>query len=166
MTFTKENPEWPNTLKRDAHIQSKENTSWSSLKFMSIELVILSNHLILCHTFFLLPSVFPSIRVNPNELRLCITWPKYCSFSFSIHLSNESSGLISFRINWLDLFAVQTPNQSKHSLLGFTQAVIVFFFPCSVIFTHSYYNQLGHSSCSNYSVQMMPKGQLPNCLTS
>ena len=67
-----------------------------------------SNHLILCHPLLLLlPSIFPSIRIFSNELALCIRWPKYCSFSFSISLSNEYSGLISFRMDWLDLLAVQ-----------------------------------------------------------
>ena len=76
------------------------------LKFMSIESMMLANHLILCRPLFLLPSVFPSIRVFSNELALCIRWPKYWSFSFSISPSNEYSGLISFRIDWFDL-AVQ-----------------------------------------------------------
>ena len=75
-------------------------------KRMSIESVILSNHLVLCCPL-LLPSVFPSIRVFSNESALCIRWPKYWSFSFSISPSNEYSGLISFRIDWFDLFAVQ-----------------------------------------------------------
>ena len=79
--------------------------SWSLLKLMSIESVMSSNHLILCCPF-LLPSIFSSIRVF-NESVFCIRWPKYWSFSFSIHPSNEYSGLISFRIEWLDLFAVQ-----------------------------------------------------------
>ena len=72
----------------------------SLLKFMSIERVILSNHLILCHPFLLLPSVFPSVRVFSNELALHIRWPKYWSFHFDISPSNEYSGLISFRIDW------------------------------------------------------------------
>ena len=71
----------------------------------SIEPVMLSNHLILCRPFLLLPSIFLSIRVFSNELALCMRWPKYWSFSFS--LSSEYSGLISFRINWFDLLAVQ-----------------------------------------------------------
>ena len=66
-----------------------------------------SNHLIICHPLFLLPSVFPSIRVFSNESALCIRWPKYWSFSFSISPSNEHPGLISFRMDWLDLLAVQ-----------------------------------------------------------
>ena len=74
---------------------------------MSIESVMPSNHLILCHSLLLLPSIFPSIRVFSNELVLCIRWPKYWSFSFNISLSNEYSGLISFWMDWLDLLAVQ-----------------------------------------------------------
>ena len=81
--------------------------SWSLLKFTSIELVMPSNHLILCHPLLLPPSIFPHIRVFSNESFLCIRWPKYCSFSFSISPSNEYSGLISFRIEWIDLLAVQ-----------------------------------------------------------
>jgi len=74
---------------------------------MSIELVMPSNHLTLCHPLFLLPSIFRSIRVFSNESALCIRWPNYWSFSFNISLSNEHPGLISFRMDWLDLFAVQ-----------------------------------------------------------
>ena len=74
---------------------------------MSIELVMPSNHLIFCHPLLLLPSIFPSIRVFSNESVLCIRWPKYWSFSFSISPSSEQSELISFRIDWLDLLAVQ-----------------------------------------------------------
>ena len=81
--------------------------SWSLLKLMSIQSVMPSNHLILCHPLLLLPSVFPSIRVFSNESGLCIRWPKYWSFSFSISPSNEYSGLMSFRMDWLDLLAVQ-----------------------------------------------------------
>ena len=74
---------------------------------MSIESVMPSNHLILCHPLLLLPSVFPSIRVFSNESDLHITWPKYWSFSFNISPCNEHPGLISFRMDWLDLLAVQ-----------------------------------------------------------
>ena len=81
--------------------------SQSLLKFMSIELVMPSNHFILCHPLLLLPSIFPSIRVFSDESVLRIRWPKYWSFSFSISPSNEYSGLISFRMDWLDLLAVQ-----------------------------------------------------------
>ena len=83
------------------------NISWSSLKHMSIQLVMPSNHLILCHPLLLLPSIFPSIRVFSNESALHIRWPKYWSFSFSISPSKEYSGLISFRIDCFDLLAVQ-----------------------------------------------------------
>ena len=82
-------------------------TSQSLLKLLSIELMVLSNHLILCCPLLLLPSVFPSIRVFSNESVLHIRWRKYWSFSFSISLSNEYSGLISFRMDWLYLLAVQ-----------------------------------------------------------
>ena len=82
-------------------------SSWSLLKVMSTESVMPSNHLILSCPLLLLPSVFPSIRVFSNESVLCIRWLKYWSFSFSISPSNEYSGLISFRIDWLDLLAVQ-----------------------------------------------------------
>ena len=81
--------------------------SQSLLKLMSITSVMPSNHLIFCHPLLLPPSIFPSIRVFSNESTLCIRWPKYWNFSFSINHSNEYSGLISFRMDWLDLLAVQ-----------------------------------------------------------
>ena len=81
--------------------------SWSLLKFMFIESVMPSNHLIFYRPLLLLPSIFPSIAVFSNESVLRIRWPKYWSFSFSISPSNEYSGLISFRMDWLDLLAVQ-----------------------------------------------------------
>ena len=81
--------------------------SQSLLKLMSIESVMPSNHLILCCPFLLPPSIVSSIRVFTNESVLCITWPKYWSFRFNINPSNEYPGLISFRIDWLDLIAVQ-----------------------------------------------------------
>ena len=91
-----------------AHQASLSTTnSQSSPKPMSIELVMPSNHLVLCCPPFLLPSIFPSIRVFSNESALCIRWPKYWNFSFSINPFNEYSGLISFRMDWLDLLAVQ-----------------------------------------------------------
>ena len=80
---------------------------WSLLKLMSIELVMPSNHLVLCHPLLLLPSIFPSIRVFSKESVFPIRRPKYWSFSFSINPSNEYSGLISFGIDWFDLLAVQ-----------------------------------------------------------
>ena len=81
--------------------------SQSSLKLVSIELVMPSNHLIPCHPLLLLPSIFPSIRVFSIEPALCIRWPKYWSFSFSISPSNDYSGLVFFRMDWLDLLAGQ-----------------------------------------------------------
>ena len=81
--------------------------TWSLLRFMSIELLMPSNHLILCRSLHLLPSIFPSIRVFSNESVLHITWPNYWNFSFNISPSSEHSGLISFRMDWLDLSAVQ-----------------------------------------------------------
>ena len=95
----------PWTVARQAPLPS--TISQSLLRFMPIELVILSNHVILCHPRFLLPSIFPSIRVFSSELALHITWPEYWSFNFSISSSNEYSGLISFRMDWFDLLAVQ-----------------------------------------------------------
>ena len=81
--------------------------SWNLLRFMSIESVMLSNHLILCHPLLLLPSIFPNIMVFSNESALRIRWPKYWSFSFNISPSNEHLRLISFKMDWLDLLAVQ-----------------------------------------------------------
>ena len=113
-------------------------SSQSLLKLMSIESVMPSNHLILCHPLLLLPSIFPSIRVFSNELALCIKRPKYWSFSFSISSSNEHSGLISFRTDWLDLLAVQgtlksllQDHNSKASILWHS----AFFLPNSHIHT-------------------------------
>ena len=81
--------------------------SWSMLRLVSIESVMPSNHLIICPPYLFLSSVFPSIRVFSSESAYCVTWPKYWSFSFSISPSNEYSGLISFRIDWFDLLAIQ-----------------------------------------------------------
>ena len=86
--------------------------SWSLLKLMCIDSVVLSNHLILCHPLLLLPLIFPSIIVFSNESVLLIRWPKYWSSSFSISPSNEYAGLIFFRIEWFDLFAVQGTHRS------------------------------------------------------
>ena len=104
--------------------------SRSSLKLMSIESVMLSNHLILCHHLFLLPSIFPSIRVFSNESTLRIRWPKYWSFSFSISPSKEYRGLISFRMDWLDLLAVQVTLKSflqHHSSKASILQLLAFF---------------------------------------
>ena len=99
--------------------------SQSLLKLMSIESMMPSNHLILCRPLLLLPSIFSSIRVFSKEAALHIRWPKYWSFSFSISLSNEYSGLISFRMDWLDFLAVQGTLKSclhttvqKHQFFG------------------------------------------------
>ena len=88
--------------------------SWSLLKLMSTDWMMPSNHHILCRPFLLLPSIFASIRVFFNEPVLCIRWPKYWSFSFSISPSNVCSGLISFRMDWLDLLAVYGTLKSLH----------------------------------------------------
>ena len=90
--------------------------SRSSLRLMSIESVMPSSHLILCHPLLLLPPIPPSIRVFSNESALRIRWPKYCSFSFSISPSNEHPGLISFRMDWLDLLAVQGTRKTLHTV--------------------------------------------------
>ena len=97
---------WPHGLAACQFSLSITN-SWSLLKCMSIESMMPSNHLILCHSLLLPRSVFPSIRVFSNESALHIKWPKYWNFSFSVSPSNEHSGLISFMMDWLDLPAVQ-----------------------------------------------------------
>ena len=120
----------PRTASRQASLFF---TIWLSLiKLMSIELVMLLNHLILCRPLLLLPSIFPSIRVFSNELDPRIRWPKCWSFSFSISPSNEYSGLISFRMDWLDLLAVQETfksllrhHSSKASILQCSTLFIV-----------------------------------------
>ena len=106
--------------------------SWSLLKLMSTESVMPFNQLILCHSLFLLSSIFPSIRVFSNESVLHIRWPKYWSFSFSISPSNEHSGQISFRMDWLDLLEVQRTfksilqhHRSKASILQHSAFFIV-----------------------------------------
>ena len=113
--------------------------SWSLLKLIYTELVMPSNHLILCHPLFL-PSVFPSIRVFPNESVLYVMWPKYWSFIFSMSPFKEYSGLISFRIDWFDLFAVQgtlksllQPHNSKASILWCSAFFII------LTFIHAYW---------------------------
>ena len=113
----------PWTVARQASLSI--TNSQSLLKLMSIESVMPSNHLILCHPLLLLPSIFPSIRVSSNESVLRIRWPKYWSLSFSISPSSEHSGLISFRMDWLDLLAVKGTlksllqyHTSKHPFFG------------------------------------------------
>ena len=116
--------------------------SWSSLRLMSIELAMPSNHLILCHSLLLLPSVFPSIRVFSSELVLLISWPKYWSFSFSISPSNEYSGLISFRIDWFDLLVVQGTLKSllqHHSSKALNSSALSFLYSPTLTSIHDYW---------------------------
>ena len=121
--------ETPWTTARQASLSI--TNPWSLLKLMSIKLVMPSNHLILCQPLLLLSSIFPSIRVFSNESVLQIRWPKYWSFSFSTSPSNEYSGLISFRIDWLDLLAGQgtlrvfSSTSSKASILWHSAFFIV-----------------------------------------
>ena len=114
------------------------------LKLMSIESVMPSNHLILCRPLLLPPSIFPSIRVFTNELALCIRWPKYWSFSFSISPSNEYSRLISFRMDWLDLLAVQGTLKSSPTPQFKIINSLVFSFLYSPILTsiHDYWKTI------------------------
>ena len=118
--------------------------SKSLFKLMAIELVMLSNHLILCHPLLLLPSVFPNMRVFSNESAFRIRWPKYWSFSFNISPSDEYSGLISFRMDWLDLLAVHGTlkhllqhHSSKTSILWHSALFIV-----QLISIHDYWIKL------------------------
>ena len=120
----------PRTAARHASLSI--TNSWSLPKLMSIESVMPSNHLILHRPFLLLPSIFPSIRVFSNESFLCIKCPKYWSFSFNISPSNEHPGLISFRMDWLDLLSVQGTlkshlqhHSSKASILLYSAFFIV-----------------------------------------
>ena len=115
--------------------------SRSPPKLMSIESVMPSNHLILCHPLLLLSSIFPSIRIFSNESALRIRWPKYWSFSLRISPSNENSGLISFRVDWFDLLAVQGTlksllqhHNSKHQFL-----ILSFFYSPTLTSIHDYY---------------------------
>ena len=112
--------------------------SWSLPKVMSIELRMPSNHLILCRPLLLLPSIFPSIRVFSNELALPIRWPKYWSFSFNISLSNEYSGLISFRMNWLDLLADQGALKSLLQQHSPNSSVLSFLYSSTLTSIHDY----------------------------
>ena len=101
----------------------------SLFKLMSMKSVMSSNHLILCHPFLFLPSIFPSTRVFSNESVLCIRWPKYWSFSFIISPSHEYPGLISFRVDWFDLLAVQRRRKSPPApkVKGISSSVLSFF---------------------------------------
>ena len=111
--------------------------TWSLLKLMSIELVMPSNHLILCHPLLFLPSIFPSIVVFSNESAVHVRWPKYWSFSFNISSKNEYSGLLSFRINWFDLLAFQgilkSLFQNHSSKASVLQCSAFFGFPDSAV---------------------------------
>ena len=117
--------------------------SWCLPKLMFVELVMPSNHLVLCCPLLLLPSIFPSIRVFYNESALLIRWPKCWSISFSINLSNEYSGLISFRTDWFDLLAVQGTLKSllqHHSSKASILQCSAFFFYCPTITSiHDYW---------------------------
>ena len=117
---------WTTTHQASLSITS----SWSLFKLMSIKSVMPSNHLLLCHPLLLLSSIFSSIRVFSNESALCIRWPKYWSFSFSISPSNEYSGLISFRIDWFDLLAVQEILKSliQHQFKSINSLVLSFLY--------------------------------------
>ena len=120
--------------------------SWSPPKPMSIELVMLSNHLILCRPLLILSSIFPSIRVFSNELALPIRWSNYWSFSFSNSPSNEYSGLISFMIDWLDLLSVQGTLKSllqHHSLKSINSSMLSLLSGPILISVHNY--QKNHS---------------------
>ena len=115
--------------------------SWSSLKLMSIESVMPSSHLILCHPLLFLPSIFPSIRVFSNKSVLHIRWPKNWSFSFSISPSNDNSEMISFRIGWLDLLAVQgTLKESSPTphLKSINSSLLSFLYSPPLISIHDY----------------------------
>ena len=116
--------------------------SRSPPKPMSIESVMPSNHLILCCPLLLLPSIFPSIRVFSNEPALCIRWPKYWSFSFNISPSNEHPGLISFRMDWLDLLAVQGTLKSlfqHHSSKASVLQCLAFFISPTLTCVHDHW---------------------------
>ena len=129
--------------KTAAHQASLSITNTRSLlKLMSIESVMPSNHLIFCHPLLFLPSVFPSIRVFSNESALCIRWPKYWSFSFNISPSSEHPGLISFRMDWLDLLAVQGALKSllqHHSSKASNSSVLSFLYSQTLASIHDYW---------------------------
>ena len=115
--------------------------SWSLLKLMSIESVMPSNHLILCHPLLLPPSILPSIRVFSSELVLHIRWPKYWNFSFRTSPSNEYSGLMSFRIDWFDLSAVQGPLKSSPTpqFKSINSSVLIFLYSPTLTSIHEYW---------------------------
>ena len=124
--------------------------SWNLLKLMSIELMMPSNHLILCHPLLLLPSILPSIRVSSNVSALCMRWPKDWSFSFNISPSNEHLGLISFRVDWLDLLEVQGALSLKASvptphLEGISSLVLSLLYGPVLTWVQDYWKN--HKSC-------------------
>ena len=123
----------PWTAAHQAYLSNTNSRSWPEI--MSVESVMPSNHLILCHPLLHLLSIFPNIRVFSNESVLCIRWPEYWSFSFSISLSNKYSGLISFRMDWLDLLAVQgtlkSPLQHHSSKASILRCSAFFIIPLS-----------------------------------
>ena len=127
-----------------AHQASLSITNSRSLpKLMSIELVMPSNHLILCHPLLLPSSIFPSIRVFSNESTLHIRWPKYWSFSFNISPSNEPSGLISFRMDWLDLLSVQgTLKSLLQQLKSIISLALSFFYSPTLTSIHNYWKTI------------------------
>ena len=131
---------------------------------MSIELVMLSNQLILCHPLLILPWVFPSIRIFSNELSLCIRWPKY--WSFSISPSKEYSGLISFRINWFDLLAIQGTFQSLLQQQNSKTSIL----QCSAFFmvqlSHPYMTNKKTTALTVWTVVSKVKSLLFNILSS
>ena len=132
---------WPHELQHAKASLSITNTQ-SLRKLISIESVMPSNHLILCRPLLLLPSIFPSIMVFSNESALHIRWPKYWSFSFSISPSNEYSGPISFRMDWLDLLAVQGTLKNllqHHSSKSINSSALSFLYSSTLTSIHDYW---------------------------
>ena len=113
--------------------------SQSPPKTMSIESVMPSNHLILCHPLLLLPSIFPSIRFFSNESALRMRWPKYWSFSLNTSLSNEHPGLISFRMNWLDFLAIQGTLKSLQQFKSINSSALSFLYSPTLTSIHDYW---------------------------
>ena len=135
--------------------------SQSSLKFTSVELVMPSSHLILCRPLFLLPPMPPSIRIFSNESTLHVRWPKYWSFSFSSIPSKEHPGLISFRMDWLDLRAVQMiylGNSKKQLSLRFLENFVLSTLPCMLpIVSHLILTMAQHSKYRHYCFHFTDK---------
>ena len=129
----------PRTAARQAYLSI--TSSWSLLKLMSIESVMPSNHLILCCPLLFLPSILPSIRVFSSESALCIRWPEYWSFSFSISPSSESLGLISFRIDWLDLWSPKDSQESSPTpqFKSISSSMLNFLYSSTLTSIHDYW---------------------------